>query len=224
MALVNYHRLRSCDKAGQPPRLTILTAVPARLVIVLTSYGRRRNAPPEPLYIGFGVVAAIVFFAIAMQMLRGMPDPAVNLTFPETTTLGEPRTPPFPQDGQAIVSVVGLGTIGQSGPVQSRPIASVTKIMTAYVLLKEHPLTPGQSGPSIEVTTADADRFWVMVAQDQSVQPVNAGQILTELQLLQGMLIPRGHGQSRFRRNCEHEVDPAADRRHGQQRQRASGR
>jgi D-alanyl-D-alanine carboxypeptidase (penicillin-binding protein 5/6) len=62
--------------------------------------------------------------------------------------------------------------------------------MTAYVLLKDHPLNPGESGPVVEITQADADRFWVMVSQDQSVQPVNAGQVLTELQLLQGMLIP----------------------------------
>jgi D-alanyl-D-alanine carboxypeptidase len=63
-------------------------------------------------------------------------------------------------------------------------------MMTAYVLLKEHPLQPGEVGPTVEITQVDADRFWEMVAEDQSVQPVNAGQVLTELQLLQGMLIP----------------------------------
>ena len=158
---------------------------------MLTSYGpRRRSGAPEPLYLGLGIVAAIVIFLIVLQILRGLPTPAVILTFPETTTLGEARAPALPQDGQSIVSVTGLGTLGQNGPVQARPIASVTKIMTAYVLLKEHPLNVGDSGPIIEITKADADRFWVMVAQDQSVQPVNEGQILTELQLLQGMLIP----------------------------------
>jgi D-alanyl-D-alanine carboxypeptidase (penicillin-binding protein 5/6) len=158
---------------------------------VLTSYGRRRlSATPEPLYVGFGVVAAIALFLVVLQSLRGLPDPDVKLTFPETTTLGEARLPALPQDGQAIVSVTGLGTLGQSGPVQARPIASVTKIMTAYVLLRDHPLNVGDSGPTVTVTAADADRFWEMVAQDQSVQPVNAGVVLTELQLLQGMLIP----------------------------------
>ena len=62
--------------------------------------------------------------------------------------------------------------------------------MTAYVLLRDHPLNPGESGPTIEVTEFDADRFWEMVGQDQSVQPVNEGVVLTQLQLLQGMLIP----------------------------------
>jgi D-alanyl-D-alanine carboxypeptidase (penicillin-binding protein 5/6) len=158
---------------------------------VLTSYGtRRRSAAPEPLYIGLGIVAAIVVFLVVLQMVRGLPEPAVKVTFPETTTLGEPRAPALPQDGQAIVSVVGLGTLGQSGPVQSRPIASVTKMMTAYVLLRDHPLNVGESGPTVTVTEDDADRFWEMVAQDQSVQPVNAGVVLTQLQLLQGMLIP----------------------------------
>jgi D-alanyl-D-alanine carboxypeptidase (penicillin-binding protein 5/6) len=86
--------------------------------------------------------------------------------------------------------VDGLGTLEQNDPGQARPIASVTKMMTAYVLLKDHPLAPGESGPTVEITQADADRYWVMVSQDQSVQPVNPGGVLTELQLLQGMLIP----------------------------------
>jgi D-alanyl-D-alanine carboxypeptidase (penicillin-binding protein 5/6) len=66
-------------------------------------------------------------------------------------------------------------------------------MMTAYVILKEKPLQPGQSGPVVSVTQEDADRYWTMIAQDQSVVPVNAGETLTELQLLQGMLVPSGN-------------------------------
>lgn len=156
---------------------------------MLTSYERRRSSP-APLALGLGIVATFAVFLVILQMARGVPQPSVNLTFPESTTLGDAKLPALPADGSAVVSVVGLGTLGESGPVQARPIASVTKIMTAYVLLKDHPLNPGESGPVVEITQADADRFWVMVSQDQSVQPVNAGQVLTELQLLQGMLIP----------------------------------
>lgn len=176
---------------------------------VLTSYGGRRRRAPEPLYIGLGIVAAIVMFLVVLQCTRGLPEPEVNLTFPETTTLGEARLPALPQEGQAIVSVVGLGTVGQSGPVQSRPIASVTKIMTAYVLLRDHPLNPGESGPTIEVTEFDADRFWEMVAQDQSVQPVNEGVVLTQLQLLQGMLIPSANNYAEIAARWDSGTVPA---------------
>jgi D-alanyl-D-alanine carboxypeptidase (penicillin-binding protein 5/6) len=63
-------------------------------------------------------------------------------------------------------------------------------MMTAYVILKDKPLQPGQSGPVIELTAKDAQRWLEMLAQDQSSLPVSAGQRLTELQLLQGLLVP----------------------------------
>ena len=37
------------------------------------------------------------------------------------------------------------------------PIASVTKVMTALVVLQDHPLSPGEEGPAIVMTAADAE-------------------------------------------------------------------
>ena len=148
----------------------------------MTLYGyERRSSSPAPLLLGLIIVIALIVVFGTLQLTRGLPDADVEVTLPASSVLGTPRMPELPEGGAAIVSVVGLGTLGATPAEEPRPIASVTKIMTAYVILKDHPLQPGESGPVIEITQQDADRFWEMVAQDQSVQPVNAGAVLTQL-------------------------------------------
>ena len=156
----------------------------------MSLYRYERRSSPALLLFGIACVGALVLALGAYQVSRALPSPAANLTLPQTSTLGQPQTPELPQTGASIVAVDGLGTLAQFGEPGAKPIASVTKIMTAYLLLKNHGLQPGQPGPTVEITQHDADRFWEMVAQDQSVQPVNAGQVFTLHQLLQGMLIP----------------------------------
>lgn len=153
-------------------------------------YRYERRSSPALLLFGITCVAALVLALGIYQVSRALPNPSTAITLPETSVLGQARAIDLPETGTSIVAVDGLGTLGQFGEPGAKPIASVTKMMTAYVLLKGHPLQPGEGGPTMEITQQDADRFWEMVAEDQSVQPVNAGQVLTELQLLQGMLIP----------------------------------
>ena len=71
-----------------------------------------------------------------------------------------------------------------------RPIASVTKMMTAFVILTNHPLEPGDSGPLITITEAQESRYFEMLGQDQSALAVAAGLQFSQLDLLQGLLIP----------------------------------
>ena len=156
----------------------------------MSLYRYERRSSPALLLFGIACVGALALAFGVYQTSRALPNPTTAVTLPETSVLGQPRSPVLPATGSSIVAIDGLGTLGQAGEPGAKPIASVTKMMTAYVLLKERPLQPGETGPTIEITQADADRFWEMVAEDQSVQPVNAGQVLTELQLLQGMLIP----------------------------------
>jgi D-alanyl-D-alanine carboxypeptidase (penicillin-binding protein 5/6) len=95
----------------------------------------------------------------------------------------------WPAYGQAAVQI-GQSQI-QAGPNQhAAPIASVAKVMTAYLVLRDHPLDVGEGGPTITLTDADvADterRSW----QRESVVPVIAGEQLTERQTLQALLVP----------------------------------
>jgi D-alanyl-D-alanine carboxypeptidase (penicillin-binding protein 5/6) len=95
----------------------------------------------------------------------------------------------WPAYGQAAVQ------LGQSpvhvGPNQhAAPIASVAKVMTAYLVLRDHPLRPGEEGPTITLTDADVADTERRAGQDESVVPIAAGEQLTELQALQALLLP----------------------------------
>ena len=96
----------------------------------------------------------------------------------------------WPADGQAAFVQGGQPRI-QAGPNQHvAAIASVAKVMTAYLVLRDHPLLPGQDGPTITLTdddVADTDR---RRGQEESVVPVAAGERLTERQALQALLLP----------------------------------
>jgi|SRR5579884_2076268 len=112
-------------------------------------------------------------------------------TAPSTTTVvgREHRTGVWPAHGQAAV-VTGQSEI-QAGPGQHPvPIASVAKVMTAYLVLRDHPLRPGQGGPAITLTDADVADTDHRRRREESVVPVSAGEQLTELQALQALLLP----------------------------------
>jgi D-alanyl-D-alanine carboxypeptidase (penicillin-binding protein 5/6) len=99
-----------------------------------------------------------------------------------------PRTV-WPADGQAAVQI-GQSPI-QAGPNQhAAPIASVSKVMTAYLVLRDHPLALGEDGPTITLTDADVADTDRRRGQNESVVPIVAGEQLTELQALQALLLP----------------------------------
>lgn len=161
----------------------------------------RRPANYTPFVLG--IISAVIVVVVVQLLLRGVPQPQVTVTFPASSPLGEARQPKLPEAGSSIVAVDGLGTLGTAGPVEPRPIASITKMMTAYVILKSHPLQAGQSGPVIELTARDAQRWLEMLAQDQSSLPVTAGQRLTQLQLLQGLLVPSANNYAEILANWD---------------------
>jgi D-alanyl-D-alanine carboxypeptidase (penicillin-binding protein 5/6) len=69
----------------------------------------------------------------------------------------------------------------------------MAKMMTAQIILTDHPLAPGASGPSIAVDAAAVATEKAEAAQFESVVPVVAGESLTERQALQALLIPSGN-------------------------------
>jgi serine-type D-Ala-D-Ala carboxypeptidase (penicillin-binding protein 5/6) len=95
----------------------------------------------------------------------------------------------WPAYGQAAVQV-GQSQV-QTGPNQhAAAIASVAKVMTAYLVLRDHPLRPGQDGPTITLTDADVADTYRRAGQRESVVPIAAGEQLTERQALQALLLP----------------------------------
>lgn len=127
----------------------------------------------------------------AVNYLRPIPAASPTALLPSTDTVpGVAPTLPWPANGSAAMAVSGLGLVASSGNEQAIPTASVAKVMTALVLLEDKPLKEGESGPVITLTDADVESYRTDVAGNQSTVPVQAGERLTELQALEGMLIP----------------------------------
>jgi D-alanyl-D-alanine carboxypeptidase (penicillin-binding protein 5/6) len=94
---------------------------------------------------------------------------------------------PWPSKGQASIGVAGIGSFGASGSTSPVPTASVAKAMTAYVILKHHPLTGRPL--KLAVQRSEAMAFRHEVALGQSLVPVRSGEVLTERQALQALML-----------------------------------
>jgi D-alanyl-D-alanine carboxypeptidase (penicillin-binding protein 5/6) len=96
----------------------------------------------------------------------------------------------WPAYGQAAFIRAGQPQI-QAGPNQhAAPIASVAKVMTAYLVLRDHPLRVGQDGPRIALTDADVADTDRRRGQGESVVSIAAGEQLSERQALLALLLP----------------------------------
>jgi serine-type D-Ala-D-Ala carboxypeptidase (penicillin-binding protein 5/6) len=96
----------------------------------------------------------------------------------------------WPAYGQAAYVRTGQSTL-RSGPHQHRAaIASLAKVMTAYLVLRDHPLAPLEDGPTITLTDADVVDTDRRRGRQESVVSVAAGEELTERQALQALLLP----------------------------------
>ena len=96
----------------------------------------------------------------------------------------------WPAYGQAAFVQSGQSQV-EAGPNQhAAPIASVAKVMTAYLVLRDHPLRLGQDGPTITLTDADVADTDRRRRQQESIVPIAAAEQLTERQALQALLLP----------------------------------
>ncbi|HXM71671.1 MAG TPA: D-alanyl-D-alanine carboxypeptidase [Candidatus Dormibacteraeota bacterium] len=127
----------------------------------------------------------------AWNYLRPIPSVAATGSVAATQAItGTAPVLPWPNRGSGAVGVQSLGFIASSGNEQPIPAASVTKVMTALIVLEDKPLQKGQTGPTITITDADLQAYQADFADKESVIEVRVGEQLTELQALQGMLIP----------------------------------
>jgi serine-type D-Ala-D-Ala carboxypeptidase (penicillin-binding protein 5/6) len=139
------------------------------------------------------VLALLAAIYIAFALLRGVPAPALASVHSSGRFPGPAPALAWPARGQAAVAISGLRSIDSHGATRPVPIASVAKVMTAYVVLSDHPLHGAQQGPALTVTAADAVAYHREAAAGQSVLPVRAGERLTERQALEGLLLPSGN-------------------------------
>lgn len=130
---------------------------------------------------------------VAFSAVRSAPGLTASAATRHPAFPGRPHGLGWPAQGQAAAGVEGVGLIGSHGPAGPTPIASLAKVMTAYVVLHDHPLNGHASGPSITVHPSDVAVYRSDVASGQSVVAVRAGEHLTERQALEGLLLPSGN-------------------------------
>jgi D-alanyl-D-alanine carboxypeptidase (penicillin-binding protein 5/6) len=135
------------------------------------------------------IVVALCAGAIA-QWVRLLPH--ATLTVRAVRLPGTAPSFAWPSSGESTATVVGVGTVGQVRGSQSVPVAGLAELLAAYVVLSDHRLAPGDDGPSIPVTADALAAYQAGQAQQESEVPVAAGESLTEVQALEGLLVDSG--------------------------------
>lgn len=96
----------------------------------------------------------------------------------------------FPGYGAVGVGAVGFpGVLASSGSADPRPIASLTKIITALTVLDAKPLAIGEAGPAITFTDSDVQFYNEQLAQDGVVATAVPGQMISQRNILDVMLM-----------------------------------
>ncbi|MEU6354808.1 D-alanyl-D-alanine carboxypeptidase [Streptomyces sp. NPDC047072] len=144
------------------------------------------------------VLLLVIVFAV-VQALRPLPSPKLALTAEETYTFdGAKATLPWPSQGQGWMDVNGIGTMGNFGKQTPVGIGSVAKAMTAYIVLKDHPLKSGEEGPKITVDALAAKEGGYNEEGESTLSTVKTGDVLTERQAITAIMIPSANNIARL--------------------------
>ncbi|MEU7407762.1 D-alanyl-D-alanine carboxypeptidase [Streptomyces sp. NPDC042638] len=143
------------------------------------------------------VLLLVIIFAV-VQAFRPLPAPTLALTAKDSYTFDGRTDLPWPGEGQGWIDGDGIGTMGRFGKQTPVAIGSVAKTMTAYIILKEHPLKPGQEGPNIKVDPKAEKEGGYDKDGESTLNTVKAGDHLTEKQALSAVMIPSANNIARL--------------------------
>ena len=96
----------------------------------------------------------------------------------------------WPADGTSAADIRGIGVVDGPGATRPVPVASVAKVMTAFVVLQDHPLSGGGPGPDITVEPSEAAAYPSQARDGDSLVAVAAGEVISERQALEALLLP----------------------------------
>ncbi|WP_229858798.1 D-alanyl-D-alanine carboxypeptidase, partial [Streptomyces anandii] len=144
------------------------------------------------------VLLLVIVFAI-VQAVRPLPAPTLALTAEDSYTFdGSKVNLPWPSEGQGWMDGVGIGTMDHFGKQTPVAIGSVAKTMTAYIVLKDHPLKPGEDGPKIKVDATAEKEGGYNKDGESTLDTVKAGDFLTEKQALSAIMVPSANNIARL--------------------------
>ncbi len=121
--------------------------------------------------------------------LPGSTTSTSSTTSTTTTTIYSKAPLAWPSSGSAAIYVPQLSVTASSPNQPRQPIASLTKLMTAWVVLHRLPLSASATGPCEVVDGTDMALYEYDEATDQSGVPIALGERLCERTLLRGMLV-----------------------------------
>ncbi|RZE24645.1 D-alanyl-D-alanine carboxypeptidase [Streptomyces albidoflavus] len=154
------------------------------------------------------VILLLIVFAV-VQSVRPLPEGTLALTAEETYTFqGEEPAMPWPTEGQATVTVDGIGSLGSYGEQKPIPIGSVAKVMTAYTILREHPVKKGTEGERLTID-AKAQRDYENAGQESTVK-VTEGQKISVKEAIEAIMLPSANNIARQLARWDSDGDEAA--------------
>ena len=154
------------------------------------SHRRRRSGRRLALLVALLVLLAAAAVFVGVRLTAPDSPPVVTPVGHRTLSVPvQSVSLPWPTTGQAAVAIPSIGVDEASGAEQPAPVASLTKLMTSYVILHDHPLALDQPGPDITVTQADVDDYDNDTVDDDSNAQVAVGEQLTEQQVMSGLLV-----------------------------------
>jgi D-alanyl-D-alanine carboxypeptidase (penicillin-binding protein 5/6) len=155
-----------------------------------TKAHRRRRRGRRRLLLVFLLLLVAAGAYVGVKLSRPEPAPAVTAAdLPPVHVPARSVALPWPTVGQGAVAVPSIGVDVASGPEKAAPVASLTKLMTAYVVLHDHPLVLGQPGPTITVSQADVDDYDSATVNDDSNAAVSLNEQISEADVLGGLLV-----------------------------------
>ena len=160
-------RLRSMGSHVPPPRADVLESLAHERA------GRVMRVLPIAVAL---LLLVVVVVAAGIQWFRPLPAPVFRSAVPAgLQTPGSPPVLPWPTIGAAALSLDGAAMLGHVGGAHPVPVAGLAKVMTAEVVLVDHPLTAGSDGPSVPVTPAAIAAYQAEQADRQSTVPSRQG-------------------------------------------------
>jgi D-alanyl-D-alanine carboxypeptidase (penicillin-binding protein 5/6) len=149
------------------------------------THPRRRHRTKIPVLLAAGALCLAGF-----PIVLGTTGPAKPLPAPVIRPSQRLGAVAWPADGESAANISGVGLVPGPGATRPVPIASVAKVMTAYVILRDHPLAAGASGPLITVRPQEAAAYASQARNGDSLVPVAAGETINERQALEALLLP----------------------------------
>lgn len=159
---------------------------------------RRRRA--RRIIAGVVTIALVAILGVYASLALLAPlAPAALAAVEPTVEVPGPVEFRVPYTGSSAVSVSGAadfpategvdGILVSGGDQGPRPIASITKLVSAMVILNAHPLAAGEDGPTLTFSEADADLYDEYYVIGATIQPMKAGSRMTLHDALEMMLV-----------------------------------